>query len=203
MVRFRAAVLAVAATLLCACAPTARLIEPEADRASAEAAWTQRQALLYATGQFQLQGRLAVKGGGLSGSLRWRQDGPRFNLRLAGPLGAGALMLEGDEALVAIKGKDIDLVTSEPEQVLAARTGWRLPLQALRWWVLGVPAPQAPAEVQLDAVGRVLGFSQLGWQLAFGDYREGEPALPGRIEARRDQTQATVIVESLRLGAAP
>ena len=110
---------------------------------------------------------------------------------------------EGDEALVAIKGKDIDLVTSEPEQVLAARTGWQLPLQALRWWVLGVPAPQASAEVQLDAVGRVLGFSQLGWQLAFDDYRDGEPALPGRIEARRDQTQATVIVESLRLGAAP
>lgn len=197
----RAAALVLVATLLGACAPTAQRIEPETDRAAVEAAWAQRQALLSATEQFQLQGRLAVKGGGLSGSLRWRQDGPRFNLRLAGPLGAGALMLDGDDRLVAIKGKDIDLVTTEPEQVLAARTGWLLPLQALRWWVLGIPAPQEPADVQLDASGKVLGFSQLGWQLAFADYRDGEPALPGRIEARRGEAQATVIVESLRLGA--
>lgn len=200
----RVPALALGATLvLTACLPAPRVEDPAAGRARAEQAWDQRRTVLAATDEFLLQGRLAVKGGGLSGSLRWKQQGPRFNLRLAGPLGAGALMLDGDDALVAIKGKDIDLVTAEPEQVLAARTGWLLPLRALRWWVLGLPSPEETASVQLDGQGRVLGFSQLGWELLFSDYRAGEPSLPGRIEARRGQAQATVIVDSLRLGPAP
>lgn len=204
MLAFRAPALALTAVLLAGCLPAPRPGAPEpSGRAAAEAAWDARRERLQATDEFQLQGRLAVKGGGLSGSLRWRQQGPRFNLRLTGPLGAGALLLEGDDALVSIKGADIDLVTAEPEQVLAARTGWLLPLRALRWWVLGLPAPWTEARVQLDAQGRALGLSQLGWELVFSDYRAGEPSLPGRIEARRDPAQATVIVESLRLGPAP
>ncbi|MDP3858215.1 MAG: lipoprotein insertase outer membrane protein LolB [Stagnimonas sp.] len=204
MAAFRAPALALTTLLLAGCLPAPRPGAPEpAGRAVAEAAWDARQEQLRAIDEFQLQGRLAVKGGGLSGALRWRQQGARFKLRLAGPLGAGALLLEGDDALVSIKGADIDLVTAEPEQVLAARTGWLLPLRALRWWVLGLPAPQTEARVQLDPQGRALGLSQLGWELVFSDYRAGEPGLPGRIEARRGPAQATVIVESLHLGPAP
>lgn len=174
---------------------------PGLDQASR--AWEQRRSQLEAHDGFELQGRLAVKGGGLSGSLRWQQAGSRFRLRLSGPFGAGALSLEGDEALVAIKGKDLDLVTAEPEAVLAARTGWRLPLAALRWWVLGLPAPEQEAQLQLDADGRPLGFRQLGWQLRYDDWRPGSPSLPGRIEAQQDNWQALLLIENLQLGAAP
>lgn len=195
--------LALAACLLIsACLPQPP-VEPEGSRAVAEAAWNHHRQQLQSFDGFSLQGRLAVKGGGLSGSLRWRQDGEHFNLRLSGPLGAGALLLDGDARQVAIKGKDLDLVTDQPEQILAARTGWLLPLQALRWWVLGIPAPEAEASVQLDARGRVLGFRQLGWDLAFSDYREGDPALPGRIEARRGESLALLVVEKLSLGQPP
>lgn len=195
--------LALAAYLvISACLPQPP-VEPEGGRAVAEAAWNHHRQQLQSFDGFSLQGRLAVKGGGLSGSLRWRQDGEHFNLRLSGPLGAGALLLDGDARQVAIKGKDLDLVTDQPEQILAARTGWLLPLQALRWWVLGIPAPEAEASVQLDARGRVLGFRQLGWDLAFSDYREGDPALPGRIEARRGESLALLVVEKLSLGQPP
>jgi outer membrane lipoprotein LolB len=197
------ALLALALSLaLGACAPLQTTPVPEG-QANAAQAWEQRRSQLEAYEGFELQGRLAVKGGGLSGALRWQQAGSRFRLRLAGPFGAGALSLEGDDALVAIKSKDLDLVTAEPEAVLASRTGWRLPLAALRWWVLGLPAPEAPASLQLDGQGRPLGFSQLGWQLRYSDWRPGSPSLPGRIEAQQEAWQALLLIENLSLGAAP
>lgn len=203
MPRFAAPLLALAlAATLSACATT-QAPPSNIGLDHAAQAWAQRQSQLEAQDGFELQGRLAVKGGGLSGNLRWQQAGSRFRLRIAGPFGAGALSMEGDDALVAIKGKDLDLVTAEPEAVLASRTGWRLPLRALRWWVLGLPAPEAPASLQLDELGRPLGFSQLGWQLRFSDWRPGSPDLPGRIEAEQDHWQALLLIENLSLGAAP
>lgn len=170
--------------------------------AAAQAAWERQQTVLAASAGFHLQGRLAVKGEGLSGALRWRQDGSRFELRLVGPFGAGALSLSGDDLLVAIKARDLDLVTTEPEQVLAAQTGWQLPLTALRWWVLGLPAPDSPASIDIDRDGRMQGLRQLGWSLEFSDHRPGFPSLPGRIEARRADWQALLSVQTLTLDPA-
>ncbi len=185
----------------CAALPEA---SPEVDAASVDAIWTARQQQLAAVKGFELGGRVAVKGGGLSGALHWQQDGEHFRLRIAGPFGAGALSMEGTAALVSIKGKDIDLVTTDPQQVLAERTGWRLPLAALRWWVLGLPDPHSPADITLDAEGRAISLRQTDWLLQYSDYRSGTtPTLPGRIEASQQtaagEWKATVVVETLRL----
>lgn len=194
----RAALLLFAASLLAGCLP-APAPAPAADPAEVAAAWHARQAALADRDRFLLLGRLAVKGGGLSGQLRWQQEGAGYRLRLAGPLGAGALKIEGDGRETHIQGRDIDLVTTEPEQVLAARTGWMLPLAALRWWVLGLPEPGEPADLQLDDQGRLTGLVQRGWTLRFDSYDTQQPALPGLIEARLGEAQATLRVESLTL----
>lgn len=187
-----------AATLLAGCLPAKRP-DTSADPAAVAAAWQARQAALADRDRFLLLGRLAVKGGGLSGSLRWQQQDATYRLRLAGPLGAGALKIEGDGRETHVQGRDLDLVTAEPEQVLAARTGWMLPLAALRWWVLGLPEPGEPADLQLDGQGRLTGLVQRGWTLRFEAYDAQQPALPALIEARRGEAQATLRVDSLAL----
>ena len=179
---------------------------PPTDPATVDAAWAQRQHQLAGIPGFQLNGRVAIKGGGLSGALRWRQEGETFDLRIVGPFGAGALSMQGTPSQVAIKGRDIDLVTDDPQQVLAQHTGWRLPLDALRWWVLALPAPAPAAEARivLDAEGRPEQIQQGDWTLRYSDYRtETTPALPYRIEAVQPtatgEWKATVIIESLAL----
>lgn len=188
--------------LLNGCASLTKPVIEATDTAAINAAWAARQQQLSALSGFEAIGRVAVKGGGLSGALRWQQEGEVFHVRIAGPFGAGALSMEGTPAQVAIKGKDIDLVTDQPEQVLAARTGWRLPLGSLRWWVLGLPAPDValPASVTLDDQGRALALQQNGWMLRYSNYREDlSPAMPGRIEASQGEWSATVVLESLTL----
>lgn len=195
--------LLLALSLLSGCAS---LKDPAAtqaiDSAAINAAWAVRQQQLSTLSGFEAMGRVAVKGGGLSGALRWQQEGEVFHVRIAGPFGAGALSMQGTPAQVAIKGKDIDLVTDQAEQVLATRTGWRLPLGSLRWWVLGLPAPDValPASVTLDDQGRALTLQQGGWTLRYSNYREApSPAMPGRIEASQGEWNATVLLDTLTL----
>lgn len=193
--------------LLCAAlASGCALAPPQADTSvAAESAWRSRAARLQALTGFELNGRLSASGAGLSGSLRWRQDGPRYALRLAGPFGAGALALNGDAGHLAIKGRDldIDLPPAEAEAVLAQRSGWRLPLAALRYWVLGVPAPELAEAHQLDAQGRLLSLAQAGWTLRYSEYPDAGEAIARRIEmSRQDEAgdwRALLTVESLVL----
>ena len=179
---------------------------PQLDAAGVDRAWSDRRQQLAGIQGFDAQGRIAVKGGGLAGALSWQQRGEHFRLRLAGPLGVGALLMEGTPQQASLRGKDLDLTTDQPEEVLAARTGWRLPLDALRWWVLGLPDPaqSTASALLLDDLGRALAFEQAGWQLRYSDYGEATAlALPRRVEARQTtadgEWKATVILESLTL----
>lgn len=195
--RFQQLLLLAGPALLAGCINTP---QRPADPAAVDAAWAIHQQQISAAQGFEAIGRVAVKGGGLSGALRWDQDGEHFKLRIAGPFGAGALSMEGTPHAVAIKGKDIDLVTQEPERVLAERSGWRLPLNSLRWWVLGLPAPAPAPDISLDGDGHALQIRQGDWTLRYSDYRsETLPALPGRIEATQGEWSATVIIETLLL----
>ena len=183
--------------LLAGCATTPA---PTRNPGAIDAAWVLRQQQLAALRGFEASGRIAVKGGGLSGALRWQQDGEHFSLRIAGPFGAGALSVQGTPAQATIKGKDIDLVTTEPARVLAERTGWRLPVDSLRWWVLGLPAAQPEASIVLDADGRAERITQADWVLRYSDYRsDTTPALPRRIEASQGEWSATLVLENITL----
>lgn len=162
------------------------------------AAFEQRRAILGTTQGFQALGRVAVKGGGLSGALSWQQQGDWFSLRLAGPFGTGATLIEGTPGEVHLKNKDVDLVTTEPELTLAQQTGWQLPLAALRWWVLGLPAPGRPSALSLDAQGRPEQLEQDGWALRYPRYAGDDfNALPSRIEASRGDWMAVLTLQQL------
>lgn len=198
----RAAALLLAALLGSTLAGCASWRQPAAiDAIAANAGWVQRQQQLGAVSGFETTGRIAIKGGGLSGALRWQQWGEEFQLRIAGPFGAGATLIEGVPARVKIKNKDIDLETTEPQRVLLQSTGWLLPLDALRWWALGIPAPgdDLPS-AQLDGLGRPTEMQQRGWLLRYSDYREETAAaIPGRIEASQGNWSATVVFEAFAL----
>ena len=187
--------------LLTACAGTAPLT-PEPDAAS-RLRYQQRVERLQGVPGFELGGRIAVTGAALSGSLRWTQGTEGFELRVNGPFGAGAMELSGDGKTVRIRSKDVDLSTDQPERLLFETSGWPLPLDALRYWVLGVPAPGPFEGLVIDADGRVLKLRQNGWDLDFSDYHDALPETPGRLEARHEALAATLIVRRLDFPAAP
>lgn len=162
--------------------------------------WNARRVALAPVAQFVLRGRVASGALGFKADLRWKQlaDG-RFEMRLAGPFGAGAAVLEGDAREVRVRTGDAatSTTTTDPEAWLEQTLGLRLPVSGLRWWALGLPAPETDNQVLLDPAGRALRIVQNGWELNYLEYRRAEALdLPRRIEARNGDTRVLVLADA-------
>ena len=160
-------------------------------------AWAQRKAALKDFNVWSMQGRAATgKILGWSGNLNWRQRGDEFDVRLAGPVGIGGFRAKGTLALVEVRTEDETFVTDQPEALVEEVLGWAFPLQGLRHWVLGLPQPDAPAQLSVDNSGRLLDLQQSGWRLAYTEYQETEgPELPRRIILDNGDHKIKVVID--------
>lgn len=137
-------------------------------------------------GAFRLSGRIGVShdGESFSGSLRWRHSAEEDEIFILSPLGqgiariarnAGGVTLETAEGQ-GYRAADVESLT---EEVL----GWRLPARGLQYWVAGRPAPDGPAEGELDDSLLLRTLRQDGWRIDFLGYREVRGAiLPAKLE---------------------
>ncbi|HUA90835.1 MAG TPA: lipoprotein insertase outer membrane protein LolB [Steroidobacteraceae bacterium] len=168
------------------------------------APYAERRPQLQALTHFQLKGRVALSanGNGFNANLRWLQDRARSQVSLEGPLGVGGMQITAD-------GDDLDIVTSKGERIsnqaahaeLIARLGFDVPLESLRYWVLGVPDPGQPAEESLDpARQRLAALAQDGWHVTYTDYTSaGSQNLPARLTLERDAVRVRVFIENWQL----
>lgn len=145
-------------------------------------------------GGFNLRGKIGVVEGNESFSARilWQQREEVFSIDLWGPLGQGRVRLAGDGDYLELSDADGSLLDSgRAEAVMARQLGWSLPLGVLPHWVRGRPAPGVPATGETrDAENRLVGFSQLDWQVELERLETvagAEPGqfLPHRLTARR------------------
>jgi outer membrane lipoprotein LolB len=154
----------------------------------------QRNALAQIHG-FEMQGRL--RSGLVSGaSINWLQDGERFEAYLAGPFGSGALALSGNPVWVRVRSGNDEWLTPDPEGWMQATLGWRLPVEGLRYWAVGLPAPGLPAVVQTDPQGRLATLEQDGWHLVYAAYQNVDGLeLPRRIELDDGSQRAILLID--------
>lgn len=174
---------------LVACAMLRNNYELPSDLPSA---WEARRAALQSWREFESYGRVAVAsdGEGFSGSWRWAQRAERASLQLNGPLGVGGLQLDFGT------NPDLDV---QSRATLERQLGVSLPVDSLRYWMLGVPDPRGVAEERLSAdASRLDSLNQDGWTVAFTRYARVAGAdyeLPQRIEASRDALRVRLIIE--------
>jgi outer membrane lipoprotein LolB len=143
--------------------------------------WEQRVADLQRAGSWQLDGRAAVayQGQGWQATLNWRQVDDSSKIHLAGPFGVGALALERTAAGLSLNGAPPgDAVLSQ----LQERLGFELPIDNLRFWLLGVPDPGVPFELTRNAQDRALKLTQAGWTIDYDRYMPvGGDLLPAHL----------------------
>jgi outer membrane lipoprotein LolB len=191
---FHAALLA-GASCLSACA-TLNGHAPEG--AADEAAWQSRLTRLDALSSWELSGRVGVitaKDGG-SGSLDWKQQGAELTFDFRGPLGAGAIHIQGDAAALHIQSsRGDDFVTTDPEQDLTANLHMPMPVLSMRYWMMGIPDPGVPYTKTADAQGEPLSLYQRDWQVEYQEYADVQGyALPVRFTLSRGAVHIKVAV---------
>ncbi|MEO7773977.1 MAG: lipoprotein insertase outer membrane protein LolB [Steroidobacteraceae bacterium] len=173
---------------------------------TADETWQQRRTRLQGLDQFAFKGRLAaaVKNDGFNASLQWQQQGGQSDIDLRAPLGFGSVHIVRD-------GERFALQTSRGEKLdgdaalasLATRLGFAPPLDALRYWILGVPAPQRPAVETPSIDARYLtALEQDGWRVQYEEYRplagSGVP-MPRRAQLTRADARLRLIVDEWTL----
>jgi outer membrane lipoprotein LolB len=121
-------------------------------------------------------------------------------------LGLSAMEIRQGQGALRITTSRGDKLEGEAARlVLAQQLGFAPPLDALRYWILGVPAPgdAATAEVR-DAAGVLTAFSQQGWQLQFEEFRpqptaRGAVQVPARLLAQHAELRLRLVVDSWQL----
>lgn len=150
--------------------------------------------------QWTLSGRVAVWHGqdGWHAQLRWTQQADSYQLELSGPLGQGALRLQGDE-----QGVTLELANGQrdwapsADQLLQRHTGWQLPIAGMRYWARGLAVPERPADWDYAPDGRPQRLRQDGWDIHYSQYRDYQAlgCLPRRIDFSRGPLTARLIID--------
>lgn len=162
--------------------------------------WEARQAILQDLSDWAFSGRIGVvsEDDGFNGRLRWRQLGDRFEASVSGPLGAGAVHIEGSKRGIVVTDNDGAVtVLDDPETDLELRYGWTIPVNSLRFWALGIPDPSRDADTELDHKGYLAKLEQGGWTVEITEYRSGggQP-MPRRITAVNPHSRVRLIIDN-------
>ena len=194
--------LAVLAVACAACAPL--VTKPVADQAARTQAWNQHSAAIAKLSSWSFTGRIVVRNGGegFSGTLRWRQDGERFLLRIIAPLAQGSWQLAGDPRGVEMSApKGERRSAADAETLLREVLGWSVPVAGARYWVSGIPDPSSDVrKLDLDEQGRLAVLEQAGWNISELEYVPvGSYELPKRLSLRRDELLVKLAVSRWEL----
>lgn len=152
----------------------------------------------YALDPWEFEGRLALKSatGSETPSISWRHHGNEDALRLAGPLGQGAVAIRMRGGHIEIDRGDGDVeVSDQPDELIKARIGFSVPVAALRYWVLGLPEAGQYYEVDEN------GFRQSGWVVHYPQWmRVGGDEMPRLITVQNADLKLKLVIDQWVLG---
>jgi outer membrane lipoprotein LolB len=179
--------------VLTACVTARRAPAPKA------VGWEPRVAELQKLDSWRLDGRAAVAVGtqGWQASLNWRQQGDSAEVHLSGPLGVGALMLKRSADGLSLNGAPpSDAVLAQ----LQERLGFELPIDHLRFWLLGVPDPSSAFELKRNDQDRASQMIQGDWIIDIDRYMpfQGD-LLPAHLVVSREGVRVRIAVDHWEL----
>lgn len=147
----------------------------------------------YGQTHWQIDGRLGVvtERDSFSGSINWRHEPGRDLINMAGPLGQGRISLDvTDDQVVVNDGEQVRVYRDSVDQLLLRQWGVDVPVQALRFWMLGLAQPR------VDYQESELGFKQHGWRVIFRQLQEVDGSwLPRKISMEKNNNKLKLIVD--------
>src|SRR5690349_3683912 len=155
---------------------------------------------------FELNGRVNVRAqqSAYPGRIRWQHGLERDEVWLYSPLGSAVAHMEQGP-------RGATLATSDGKQYRAARVselarkvlGYELPLEALQYWVRGLPSPALDrVERKDDAAGRPEQIEQGGWKVTYLDWEPaGAKGLPSKLDVAGEGLRMRLVVDEWKVPA--
>ena len=149
---------------------------------------------------WQFRGRVSITRAeeGWHAGMNWRETAGRYRLNLSGPLGQGAVRLDGDDRGVVLRTADgRTYAEADADALVAAATGWQFPVEGIRYWVRGVPAPgNAITVINVDVLGQLVRLEQSGWDIRYDRYQtlDGR-GWPTRMHLSTDDITVRLVID--------
>ena len=135
----------------------------------------EKNRLIASLPQWRYNAKVGIKTPSVSeqANMVWQHRDQANNVRLFGPLGAGAIEVDFDAYGVQLSDSKGRLYHGHSaEQLLTEIAGWPIPVEALAYWLFVAPLPGEPFRYQLDTADQVSVIEQLGWLIHYSDYRD-------------------------------
>lgn len=149
---------------------------------------------------WQFNGRLSLtaRDDSWTAAITWRHIPSKEQIKLAGPLGQGATLIElTDDSVKIDRGNGNVQSSNAPESFVNQQLGMFVPLRSLGYWVLGLVQPLQPSQ-RMDE-----GFLQNGWYV---DYREmqavGDQVMPRKMTVMNDRVKLKLFIDQWVLDGA-
>ncbi|MFK8047778.1 MAG: lipoprotein insertase outer membrane protein LolB [Halioglobus sp.] len=160
--------------------------------------WEQHSSDLAALEQWKMQGKMAFRNADRaeSASITWLQNKENTEVRLSGPLGFSATTISGDgEVVTVVQADETRRYPMSDTAAILSNTGIELPLQALPYWLKGLPDPRADIVEQELQQGQLKLLVQSGWAISYEQYKFFDRhSLPTKLKMRRTDTLVRVIM---------
>ena len=156
-------------------------------------------ASLDALSDWNIRGRLGYRAGdeGGTASLDWRQRGDSGTMHLSGPLGFGSAEIQWAPGEASLTDGKSTVRSADTASLAWRLTGLWLPVEALTYWVRGMPFPHSDYDAGLNDSGELTQLEQLGWALQFDRYSDIGSGLsaPHKIRASREEQRFTLVIQ--------
>lgn len=152
------------------------------------------------TENWALSGKMAVRNATEASSFNvdWEQRAQDFEIELSGPLGQGAVQINGEPGSVTLTQGDDKVTRSTLRELAYEITDLDLPLDYLQFWVRAQPYPGIDATIDRDVDSQqVQRITQSGWQVDYPVYfDETGESLPRRIDFARNGSSGRLVIRN-------
>ena len=144
-----------------------------------------------------MNGRISIRHDGArdSAGLRWLHQPQSDEMLLLTPLGQTAARIYRDAGQATLDEGDKHYQDQDVESLMMQVLGWRLQLDGLHHWVLGMTT-EGDAQVERDELGRLTVLRQAGWEVRYLRYADNKAdSLPSRLQLTRENLQLLLLID--------
>ena len=162
--------------------------------------WESRLDRLSQLNQWTLTARLALTTSEQSQTLtvHWAEHPDVYRIRISGSFGQTGALIRGSHEGVEITTAEGLWQGERLEDFVSSELHLTLPFTALRFWLLGIPAPGAVTQLTLDARHRLEHLEQYEWQISYRDY-DAQTELPRRLRLEHEQWRINMVIQEWQL----
>lgn len=141
---------------------------------------------------------LVAKNDSWQANIDWKHHLNEEEIRLAGPLGQGATLIQLSGNMVKIdRGGDKVQTSSQPEAFISQQLGVFVPISSLRYWVIGLPEPTS------EFIEMTAGFKQSGWLIEYKQMqRIDDHVVPRKIIVSNERAKLKLMIDQWDLNVA-